>query len=559
MTQFTPPIASRFRAVALRDTAAVRLHERRIPQWTVNLNADGAVQSMVPHGKAAKGETPYMALAPREAKARTIAPFPLLITDNAGYVLGVGKDGASDPKAGIKRGLYLAFLERAAHLPDVQAVLTATRTLTPADFPAPVDSTHLITFRVDGRNPHEHPDVQAFWIEHVGGAEAGAHGGDTDALTGERATLTRNGPLIKNVPGGEATVLYQSRNAPAFVNYGLETLGVAQTTLEEVSRGVWLLASDPLTSHAGQGWDFKMLHWLDGAPASADPWLDMQATTQEYVAASMLGETGERQDDDAVTVNLALVRGSVKRLVVLEHRQSSLRQARAAVDRFRRIGGNLPVWQLALTLRNSAGKENPRHVQALYTTALLGGRLPRDIAAPIMHRWLHQHTLSRADAGMLRLSLNFPGGQEPDMQDAQTLPPHLRNAYLLGQYAAHAHFTHRRVSPTISQTVTDRYLRLLASQPASTYGQISQQLNVLIRSYVRSRPQLEPSMRAKLNATSEQLTLPLEPRFTLEQRTALALGYDQTLQQTYNEMQASREAKKARTEDDALTTEGDSR
>lgn len=536
-----------FLKIARRQAVQIRLHAERSVQWTVNVDAAGHVMSIIPHGKGTEGQKPYVCLAPREAKSRSgYLPLPLLITDNAQYVLGLTIDNRTDATAcmaaSARNLAYLALLETASDVhPDVPPILTAARTFNADHFPGEVLSGDLITFRVEGRNPHEIPALQAFWI----GAQT--HDPTTvadlgiDALTGEYGPLTRYGPLLKNVPGGEGTLIYQSQSVKSFVSYGIQNLGVSQRTIEDVSRGIEILASDPRTSFTAPkraavgsrakstAWPFKMLHWLDRPEAGADPWLDLEAPSAEYFASALTGEVSSRESDAEVTVNLALVRGHYKRLAVLNHQQTNLKNARANVDAFRTIVGKTPMWQLERALAGPSGNPDQRHVQALLAAPMLGTPLPARLAWPVMYRWKYAHTLDRGEAAILRLSLHLADPREHVMQEFTALPSTLKNAYALGQYTAQVHLMHKEANPGVSQTLADRYLRMLSVRPARTYGQMSLKVAVLILALSRKSQQRADSMMTELTAASSLLTLPLETTFTLDQRGAFALGYDQTL------------------------------
>jgi len=559
-TQFTGPIGLKFLQVARRSTGRVRLHADRVVQWTVNISAEGNVTGVIPHGKAAKGERPYLSLAPREGKGRSNNVAPLLITDNAQYVLGASKKGADEKsqlKSAAKHAGYLSVLKAASELhPDILAVSLAARSLSATDFPSPPTSEDLITFQVDGRNPHENPLIQKAWIDMVisddaesGAEEEGPSG--TDALTGERSILASNGPLIKNLPGGEATLIYQSRNLPTFVNYSVKDLNVSRRTIEDLSAGLEMLAGDPATSFTqgkrdsvgdrkgSKAWTYKMLHWLDDPAAGADPWLDLQSPSAEYLAGAMAGEVGEREGDGDVAVNIALVRGNYKRVAVLAHHQTTLKNARRNADAFRKVAGDVPMWLMERALASKNGNPDHHHVQALLAAPMLGTPLPARLAWPVVDRWIQTRTLDRGEAAILRLSLTLPHPQEEHIHNFADLPPVLKNAYALGQYAAKVHVMHQRVHPGVGQTLTDRHLRMLSVKPARTYGEMSLKVAVLLRGHARRKRSEADSMQADLGTATSLLTLPLETSFTLDQRGAFALGYDQVMQVRRRAFQAA--------------------
>ena len=141
------------------------LHERRALRWTVSLDEQGRLLHVIPHAHA-KGDTPYRAVAPREAKARSSGVAPLLLSDNASYVLGLDTAGGKTRKGAFKRAAYLALLHKAAQLPHMETLIRAATQLKAADFPDDLQSGDLIGFQVAGHNPHSWPEYQRWWQQH---------------------------------------------------------------------------------------------------------------------------------------------------------------------------------------------------------------------------------------------------------------------------------------------------------------------------------------------------------------------------------------------------------
>lgn len=532
---FTPSLTARLVAYDRQGPQDVRLHERRAVQWTVALDEQGQILHVLPHPKPPKGELPHLVLAPREAKARSSAVMPLLLTDNAGYVLGLNDPKGRKQNGAEKRAAYLDLLVRAAALqPDLTAALHGARALTPADLPSALPGD-LITFTVGGRNPHERPEVQQFWVTNQRGEEGA---GDTqDAVTGDIGALVENVPLLKGVPGGKAVLALQSKNASAFAAYGLSTLGMGASTAEAAARSVTRLATDPKTAYRQAGWDALLLHWLDGE--APDPWLALQDPTPEDVQRQLQAQA-EGTGDGAALVNLAVVRGNGARLVVLEHAQLPLRDAARHAQTYLRRTGGLPLWQAERTLENTGGRLQAHLLPALHRHALLGEALPAAVQRLILTHWRKALRLTRAQRAVLALTL-----PEVSLQDVTTLPEHLRLPYALGRYAATAHSVHRRANPGVALTVTDRYLRLLTTHPSRAYGQMERTLQAVLRGFRRRNAQVESYLAAALAEASTDITLPIPTTFTAEQQSALALGYEHQTARQIEEAQARKAARTA--------------
>ena len=513
---FAPPLAARLAQRTSQDT--VRLHRLRPVNWTVDLDGGGQILRVVPHPKPVKGQTPYQVLAPKEAKNRASAVFPLLITDNASYVLGLDKADSKKQNGREKQRAYQELLEQAADLPVIRAVLHGAQALTAESFtgagPDGVTADDIITFRVAGQHPHDDPEVQAFWLTHVT-STGGEQREQVDSATGERGPLASNSPLITGIPGGMATLTWQSTNAPSMRRYGLTTLGLTQPTIERVAARLTELAKNPLTAHQPKGSAFKVLHWLEGE--GVDPWLSLTQPTPEHVRDLLTAAS--RSAGEVALVNLAVVRGSSARLQVLDHAQLPLDVAARHAQRYLALTNDLPLWQAETALTYPGDKSAERLVAGLYLHVLTGQRLPSGMLPLLLNTWRRELKATRAQRALTALFLEMP------MQNPAP-PPHLANAYQLGRYAQVAHAVHRRANPTTQQTVTDRFLRLLTLQPLHAFVQMERHLAGVLLGLRRSRPQLEMALIKELAAVTEPLTLPLPVRFSLEEQAALMLGFE---------------------------------
>lgn len=526
----------------------VRLHERRVPQWTVQVDRAGQVLGVVPHPKAGRGERPYAVLAPREAKGRTNTTAPLLITDNAEYALGVVRDGQSPARAAQRHAAYLALLEAHAAHPDVRAVLLAARTVDRARLPG-VNATDLVTYQVGARNPHDDPDLQAAWVAFAG-PPAGALDG-MDASTGRRGPLAEFTPTVTGIPGGMANVVLHSTFQDTNVHYGLRTLGITQDAAEAAASTLARLARDPVTSHQVTGAPVKLLHWLSGDGPSADPWAALTRPGPEEVHAVLTAATPLHDAPD-ILVNVAVVTASSSRLRVLTYATLPLPEAAQHVSAFLRRTARRPLGELEAALSAPDRPAPPGLLTGLHLHALLGQPLPPAAQATLMRLWRRTLDLTPAQASLLALTLPELPMPDPDPDSlsparlaphpASALPrpadPDLRQAYLLGAYAADAHAAHRRANPGVGVTVTDRYLRLLATHPVRAFALMQQHMQAVLRNARSQAPGLAEHLSVTLAQAVTDITAPLPEHLTAAQQAALALGHQHRLAQLNRDRQA---------------------
>lgn len=519
----------------------VRLHARRAPQWTVQVDAAGQILSVMPHPKPARGQAPYTVLAPREAKSRTNTTAPLLITDNAEYALGIPRTPQGADRARHRHAAYLALLEAHAAHPVIQAVLRAAQTLPPGQR-AEMDALDLVTYRVDGLHPHDLPDLQAAWITHA--RPPGDAGTGMDASTGAVGPLAEHGPPLTGVPGGLINTVLQSTFQDTNVHYGLRTLGVTQETAETAAATLARLVRSPVTSHLLPGQTVKILHWISGPEAELDPWTALAQPGPEEVHAVLTAQADALPERGSTDVNVAVVTASSSRVRVLSYATLPLSDAARHVRAFLRRTGRRPLSELEAAL--SSGDPPPRAdiLSGLHLHALLGQPLPPAVQATLTQRW--RRTLHLTPAQTALLTLTFPEHllpQEAPMPGPDALPltsvpdPDLRQAYLLGVYAAQAHATHRRLNPGVGVTVTDRYLRLLAAQPDRAFALMQQHLQAVLKSARGQQRWLADHLAAELAQVLTDLSVPLPARLTIPQQAALALGHQHRAAQLHQEQQ----------------------
>lgn len=509
---FGPPLSAllleRAQATAGQE---VRFHRRKQVHFTVELDQTGNVLRIVPHEKG------YQVFGATEAKARSGGVFPLFITDNAGYVLGIEKEGSRLKNAAQKRQAYLKLLEQGvrAELPGLSAMFRAARELRPEQFPG-ADASSVLTFRVDGQNPHESPEVQAFWIQQLSGGEVQ---GGTCSVTGQMMPLATNSAGVRGVRGGMMSLASQSTHQESMRPYGLRTLGMGKETLELADRALSELAQGKETAyHLGTQGTF--LHWL--SEKAPDPWEILTAPDQAEVHERLSAEGAGHAD---AVIHVALVRGSSKRLQVLMHATLPLSEAEAHAQQFRRrFSGEMWQAERALRLTSDPKEQVPPHLRlSLYEHALSGKPLPGTVMQRLVSQWRKKAALTRAQRELL--ALHFP---EDAMNDPSLLPPPLAQAYFLGKYAATVHQLHLQVSPRVGQSAAERHLRLLTTMPDRGFVLMQRDIGNVLKG-TKSRPGLHYRLQERLSLATAPLTLPLPERMDTQQQAALSLGYSQNL------------------------------
>ena len=526
--QFT---ASAFAALAAlgNENEGPRLHAYRAVRFTVELSTEGEVLRVITHPKATPDSPPYLALCPREAKARSGGIAPLLLTDNAMYVLGLDKPDARKTNGPKKRAAYLALLKQGEHLPLLQAARIGAEHLTP-DLFQEITAEDLITFRVDGVNPHEQPDVQALWISQA--LPQDRESGQC-SVTGTHAPLALNSPLVTGIPGGKANLTIQSKNASAFIAYGLDNLGMAQETMEAVQRALNSLSRDPLHAWRIKGVDFITLHFTDGP--GTDPWESLTEPGNAEISAAL---NAQAVTDSDTKLHLLKLQGSAARLMLLDYRVLSLKEAsRHAANYLRRTHG-LELWKAESAMQEAGGKAIPSLINQLHALIFIGTPPGPDLRRHLLSRFNQNLKLTRPET--LLLQLTFP---EATMQDPQQLPPDQFQAYTLGQFLATCDDLHRQANPTAQQHVGDRYLRSFPSATERGFASVSEVLTSVISGLKPRKPGLAVHLTRRLSTATSKLQLPLPKRLNVDDQAAFVLGYLQEKDRQFTAM-AERKAQK---------------
>ncbi len=200
--------------------------------YAIVLSADGeAIDVQLRVDMSGRTPRPSLLVVPRPV-IRTSGVAANYLWDKTAYVLGMGRDQATDQAVPAKRGEHEAFKELhddlLAGTEDVGLVALRTflaswrpkcyRGLRYAD---DMLDTNVV-FLLDGelRFLHERPAAQAIWNDHITGQEKAA---TICLVTGVSAPIARLHAKIKGVAGSQpsgASVV--SFNLPAFASYGMQ-------------------------------------------------------------------------------------------------------------------------------------------------------------------------------------------------------------------------------------------------------------------------------------------------------------------------------------------------
>jgi CRISPR-associated protein Csd1 len=538
-------------AYAERLDLPPRLYQERPVRYIIELDDDGRLIGEGLIDLADRSSPRTRRGVPRKVPtiARTVAIKPLLLADNAAYVLG--HIGPGDKPARVAR-CHAAFADMVARCaaatgePSVEAVhaFLSRGPLAEIRLPDDFDAGGTIEFRVGGVFPVDAPSVRAFW------ATACASAGDGGPPEMQCVICGRRGPVlerlelkVKGVPGGQMSgTSIISFNAPAFESYGLDASLNAPTHAEcgeRFTKAVNSLLTDDATRLRLD--NVVYVFWTKRASSDAsfislvrEPQPEAVRVLYESVFG---GGAGALALDDEPFYATALS-GSGGRAVVRDWIDTTVGRARRNLARWfqlQRISSGdvdaapLGIRQLAYATVRTGDRNNPPNpmiTRALVRTALTGAPAPIGLLYQAVRRNRAEQGVRASRAALIKLVLcsqpDTPFEKEDDLVALDATSPN--PAYRCGRLLALLEQVQRAALPGINATVVDRFYGSASAAPASVFARLLRGAQPHLARLERDRPGAFVSLQRRIEETLG--ALPAFPKtLTLEQQGLFALGY----------------------------------
>lgn len=523
---------------------------------------------------------------------------PILLADNAEYVLGLAREGSKPDRVVKQHDAFVEVVRACAAQTGDDLVDAVVRFLTEdgpdrradVEFPGVYDPTGDIGFVVDGARPVDRPAVQAFWAARAGGGETPAEAATADAkvtvkpgagaLTlaclvcgNVRPVLERQLLKIKGVPGGQAggTDLI-SANAGAFESYGLKAsqiVPICADCSEKYANGLNRLLRDKPT-HLRVG-EMAYAFWaveateFDPATLFSEPDSEgMAEQVRELIDAARTGRAAAVDLDPTPFYALALS-ASGSRTVVREWIDQTVGEAKRSLGRYFALqamvdgtgadGPPLPIWRLAsATVRYRSGDApDPDVPAALLALALRGDPLPLGLAFQAIRRCRIESQVTRERAALIKMVLATqpPRDRDPqpgewpgmtmeeitrmtDLDATRTTP-----AYLCGRLLAVLDSIQYAALKQTNATVVDKFYGTASSAPGSVFGNLLGNAQPHLAKLRKERPGVQRALERRLEEVLADL--PVFPKtLSLPDQGLFALGF---YHQRAADRRAAREAK----------------
>jgi len=505
-------------------------------RYFIELDGEGRLVSRRPidtaDPKAKRGQ-----IRPAPLVARTSSVKPLLLADNAEYILGLARGASKPTRVAECHRASLALLDRCAAAtaePALRAVRTflAKEPLGQLELPEDFDPAGTMTFRVDGGCPIDLPSVQAFWAAENDPAGRDAPVMECLVCGQRRPVLERLQGTIKPVPGGQTSgTSIISANAQAFESYGLEASLIAPTCAscaERFTNAANDLLRDPSRRlvipdvAAFMFWTreevgFNLLtHIQDPKPEEV----------RDLLASVRTGR--QRPDVDDTAFYATVLSGSGARTVVRDWIDTTVGEVKRHLSRwftgqeivgafgeeFRPLG----LYALAAaTVRDPRKDLSAPTIRTLLHAALTGTPVPMGLLAQAVRRNRAEQRVTRQRAALIKLVLRDDAMIQLDRENPDP-------AYRCGRLLAVLEEIQQAAIPGANTTIVDRFFGTASSAPASVFGRLLRGAQPHLAKIERDKRGAYVALQQRLEEILGGLS-GFPPTLPLQQQGLFSLGY----------------------------------
>ena len=513
-------------------------------KWQVELDSGGTFLGMTPLSGGDGKKDVGLRMATPNVK-RTSAIKPLLLTDKASYVLGLG---APSPSDSLHFQSFLALAGKCAEAtkePSVNAVFSflQNHARTPIPVGDDVMPGDMMCFRVADTRPTDLPSVRSFWV-----TENMAKGERMQCLLcGLEGPVDKVSPVaikgLGRIGGQSAGMAIVSANKDAFLSYGAEQALVAPTCRacgEAYANSInYMLATERYRVFVGPSvflfWTSKESEFNPAALLSQPQEEDVKHLVESY-------RTGVRTSDlDAQAFYAMSLSASRSRVVIRDWLSTTVPIVQANLARWfglQRLldtdGAARPLGVKAMTASLYVRKQgkpvdlvketsSTAIVRSLVRCAIYGGALPISVLAQAIGRNRAEQDVTRPRASLIKAVLHsqLTEYKEDYMEklDVSCTTP----GYLCGRLLAELEAA-QKADNNPRATIVDRYYGAASSAPATVFGNLMRNNQSHMSSLRRDRPGIFKAIDRNI----QEITAGLKefPKvLTLKDQALFALGY----------------------------------
>ncbi|MGQ9697398.1 MAG: type I-C CRISPR-associated protein Cas8c/Csd1, partial [Armatimonadota bacterium] len=491
---------------------------------------------------------------------RTSGIEPALLVDVPAYVLGV-----MDPKRGQeKHRKFVELVEECAEktqLASVQAVLSFLRSHQYPDPPADMGEGDLVTFRVDGDLPIDHPDVRSFWEARTAGSEYVKQ----CLICGRTVPVEKNLPVkIKGIPGGQPSgTQIVSANDPAYESYGLErsvTSPICRGCGERFGKALNALISDE-ERHLRVGSLIYVFWSVDAPMFSPVSWLSMPdpGLVKKLITSYATAQQVELGDEAPFYATALSASGG--RAIVRDWLETTIGSVKASLARWFELqsivnwdgseGPYLGIWALAVSLYRKTDDIPTWVPRELVMAALHGHLLANAVMSIAVRRVQATGKVTHPQAALLKAVLAQHMRSEEANRMTELDATNKTPAYLCGRLMAVLEAVQRQAVPGIKSTVMDRFFGTASSAPASVFGTLLRSAQAHLGKLRKTNEAAYHALQVRIESILADLDQ-FPTALTLTEQALFCLGY-------YHQRAADHKAARERSQAHSVNQEEDLR
>jgi CRISPR-associated protein Csd1 len=528
-------------------------YSRGMKHWTIELDLDGNFQEVSPNyredkkGKVELGN-PNLPASPHLNRNGVAAK---LLTDTAEYVLGIGE---AEERAKRYCQAYLKLLEECYKatqeasitavmkflgnqpLPQLQAYLERY----PTDWQ--LEKSHVIRFKVAGKDPTELKHIQKFWAEYCFQEDLPKQ---PCLVTGEIGAITMKlEHKLKSVPdtqGSGASLI--SAYCDSFHSYGrkgAEASPIGVDTAETLGQVLGYLESQ--SKHRLRIGSVLYLFWCAEAEFDLNDWFNEPSETDVEVLLAAI-HSGNQYPPPVKKTDFYILAlsGASGRVIVRDFLQTTVEQvkyalgrwfaAQSLVDLTGKTKAPIGIYALAAQAYRDAAKDLQSHtVVELSRCALQPNKpLPKDLLHKVLERVRVQRQPTYRQASLIKLILISWGINIAVNLDQRMENLNLRQkqAYCCGRLlATFSSIQYYALGSEVNKTVIDSAYGAAATTPSRIFGTLEVKVQNHLAELRKNKRGLAVSFSKQLEEIHAAMPGASFPNtLTLEEQGIFAMGY----------------------------------
>jgi len=518
------------------------MYQKKEFKWQIELDSNGRFLAITPLSDSENPKRGLLLYAPM--RKRTSGIEPLLLADNAGYVLGLGD--SSSPSESEKFKVFLDLVRRCYQKtgePSVGSVLNfletycySPHTILNSVKSAGIEPGDNVIFCVDRFiRPTDLESVKAFWAEECNEEDCP----EMQCLVcGKNGRVDKVSPIpIKGIPDGQPSgVALVSANKDSFESYGAKQSLIAPTCRscgEAYANALNHMLK--LDSHRIKVGKIVFVFWTTKEtgfnPSSilsnptpkavneliASVWTakEVKVDPERFYALALSASNSRAVVRDWLDTTVPTVKSNLARWFSLQK----------IVDTNGNEGNPLPLYDLASSLYRNAKNEMSKNVpKELVRCTLYGARLPEWLLVQAVNRNRAEQTVTRNRAALIKSILlsNTNGYKEGYMEslELECKSP----GYLCGRLFAELEKAQKwAVNP--KSTLVGGYYGAASSAPATVFGYLMRNFQSAHMQKLRKE---KPAAYNAIDIRVQEILSELgdwPKTLTLKEQAMFALGY----------------------------------